>query len=107
MRRVAASWVLITATVASCGMWGTDPSRTWFEVANRTDQRLKIVYDRHTGMTLARDVPPGAKVNVENPGEPACTEFDVIALNEAGAEIARREPPVCGGDVWTIPSDAP
>ena len=87
-------------------MFPLDPSRTWFLVANRTDEPLHIVYDRGTGMTLARDVPPGAEVHVNNPGEPSCTEHDVIASNQAGEEVARRTPPLCGGDVWTI-DDAP
>ncbi len=94
--------VVVVAGILGGCIVGTDPSRTWFEVANRTGESLGIAYDRGNGMILARDVPPGAKVNVDNPGEPSCTEFDVIARNDAGDEIARAEPPLCGGDVWTI-----
>ena len=98
------SWLLVTlVAVAAC--FPLDASRTWFEVANRTDEPLDIVYDRAAGMTLARDVPPGAKVNVDNPGEPSCTEHDVVARNEAGEEVARHRPPLCGGDVWIIDTD--
>ena len=59
---VAAVLAMSAVTHAAC-----DISRTWFEVANRTDESLDIVYDRAAGMTLARDVPPGVKVNVDNP----------------------------------------
>ncbi len=92
----------IAALILGACVFGTDPSRTWFEVANRTEEPLDISYDRGNGMILAGDVPPGAKVNVDNPGEPRCTKFDVIARNSEGEEIARAEPPLCGGDVWTI-----
>ena len=59
---VVLALAIAAVTVAAC-----DISRTWFEVANRTDEPLDIVYDRAAGMTLARDVPPGVKVNVDNP----------------------------------------
>ena len=66
MRRCA--FVAFGAVILSgCSFLGTDPSRTWFEVANRTGEPLDISYDRGNGMILARDVPPGAKVNVDNP----------------------------------------
>jgi hypothetical protein len=94
--------VFAAVLLTGCGVLGTDPTRTWFEVANGTGETLDIIYDRSAGMILARDIPPGSKVNVDNPGEPRCTEFDVIARNGRGEEIARREPPLCGGDVWTI-----
>lgn len=94
---VVLALAIAAVTVAAC-----DFSRTWFEVANRTDEPLDIVYDRAAGLTLAHDVPPGAKVNVDNPGEPRCTEHDVVARNQAGEEVARHGPPLCGGDIWTI-----
>ena len=96
------SFALAALIFTGCGMLGTDPTRTWFEVENQTHEPLDIVYDRAAGMILARDIPPGVKLNVDNPGEPRCTEFDVVARSSAGEEIARREPPLCGGDVWTI-----
>jgi hypothetical protein len=94
---VVLSLAITSVTVTAC-----DVSRTWFEVANRTDEPLDIVYARAAGLTLAHDVPPGVKVNVDNPGEPRCTEHDVVARNQAGEEVARHGPPLCGGDFWTI-----
>lgn len=102
LKNRSVSLALAALIVTGCGMIGTDPTRTWFEVENRTNEPLDIVYDRAAGMILARDIPPGVKLNVDNPGEPRCTEFDVVARSNAGEEVARREPPMCGGDVWTI-----
>jgi len=96
---------ILALTVAAC-VFPLDPSRTWFMVANTTDEPLDIVYDRRAGLTLARDVAAGTTVHVNNPGEPACTEHDVVARNQAGEEVARRAPPLCGGDVWTIGAEA-
>ncbi len=69
--------VVLALTIAGVTVAAYDFSRTWFEVAIRTGEPLDIVYDRAAGLTLAHDVPPGAKVNVDNPGEPRCTEHDV------------------------------
>jgi hypothetical protein len=101
MRALLSILAIAAVTVGACHF-----GRTWFEVANETNEPLDIVYDRATGLTLVRDVPPGAQVNVWNPGEPRCTEHDVVARNQAGDEVARHGPPLCGGDVWTI-SDEP
>ena len=100
-RRLAQLLAIVVVLVGAC-VFPLDPSTTWFEVANRTDEPLDIVYDRAGGLILAHEVAAGAKVNVTNPGEPACTAFDVVALDLTGTEIARHAPPLCTGDVWTI-----
>lgn len=102
MRTPSAIGVAVVLAIAAVSVGACDISRTWFEVLNLTDEPLDIVYARAAGLTLAHDVPPGVEVHVSNPGEPRCTEHDVVALNQAGEEVARHGPPLCGGDVWTI-----
>lgn len=98
---MAQFFAVILVLVGAC-VFPLDPRTTWFEVANRTEEPLDIVYERRGGMVLVREVPAGAKVNVTNPGEPACTAFDVVATDPTGTEIARHAPALCNGDVWTI-----
>lgn len=34
-----------------------------------------------------------------------CTEGDLVALADNGAEVARRPPPLCDGDTWVVTED--
>lgn len=34
-----------------------------------------------------------------------CTEGDLVAIAEDGAEVARRPPPLCDGDTWIVTED--
>ncbi|MGH8936364.1 MAG: hypothetical protein ACRDXD_08920 [Acidimicrobiia bacterium] len=69
-------------------------------VKNETDQRIHIFYPRPGREADLGPVNPGNTVLVS--GTPECTDRPLIARNDAGEEVARREPPICHGETWVI-----
>ena len=83
---------------------GCDFASPGFEIENKTDGGLDIYYGSAVGVPIASGVRPGGKTPITRSGLPECTTADLVAVDEAGREVARRTPPLCWGDVWTIES---
>jgi hypothetical protein len=62
---------------------------------------------------LTAQVPPGDTFNVISRGDfdpgslitrKGCTVGDLVALDPTGREVARKAPPLCADDTWTVVS---
>jgi hypothetical protein len=102
---------LLAVAVAGCGVSDVDglPMSVAFE--NRTDEAISIIWHRKSGeqISVARDVPPGksAYLHVNEYGDPeaVCGDGELVAVDAAGREVARRSR-VCPH--WVIePSEPP
>jgi len=101
---------LLAVAVAGCGVSDVDglPMSVAFE--NRTDEAISIIWHRKSGeqISVARDVPAGksAYLDVNEYGDPeaVCGDGELVAVDEAGREVART-PTICLH--WVIESPQP
>lgn len=87
-----------------------DQSPDGINIVNEIDQRVEIFYVQDDGKELQVSfIPSGARDSISSGSEFSgrenshpCTSLPLIAKTKQGEVIARREPPICVGDTWTI-----
>lgn len=107
--------LLLTILLQGCtllqfGTEGTGPlgHDSSFELTNSTAQLVKIILtsegESHPLVTLD----PGKSYHyalapiADWLDENGCTNGDLVALRNDGTEVARRSPPMCKGETWTV-----
>lgn len=81
--------------LAACDIGRVDS----FTVVNRTEHDLQLAYLNPNGEDNLGRISAGA-TGTASPF--LCTRFPVVARTDDGTEVARRDPPICEGDTWTI-----
>ncbi len=100
-RRRTIAAALAAMALGACGLFPVEPGvGDVLLVENATDQPIHIFYLRPAGERDLGPVPPGSVVRVV--GTPECTDQPLIARNDQGEEVARREEPICRGDTWVV-----
>lgn len=101
--RVARLAAVVLAGLATGGCLQIgDPPKAGMSIANDTDEVLSVAtgevvhFEEHPGETRGPWLPVMT-------GE--CMDWRVIAQTSDGVEVARKGPPVCDGDQWTITQD--
>jgi hypothetical protein len=95
--------------VAGCGLWpieiGDGGSNT-LNFVNDSDESVQVAYLPDVGreFVLVKGwIDPGKSAStVEGLG---CTAGTLVARNDAGEDVDRREEPLCQGETWRIGGD--